>query len=155
QVVEFSKFECTSQFPDIVQINCSINRTSANISALFVDFMLFEDIYDANGIFTIFLKHGSSYVKYDTQVIDYCTVLGNLQNQYLFQSIISEIRHISNIPLTCPFKKNKKFYVKGFKIGAKVVPKYFPNFYFTTETTFNSNGKRIGFLKTFGQIKQK
>lgn len=103
--VEFTKVECVTQLPEVLQVNCSINRTPNNVSALLVDFKLSQDVYSSNGIFSLFVKHGNNSIKYDTQNIDYCTVLANFHDQYLFQMITSGIRKISNIPLSCPFKK--------------------------------------------------
>lgn len=70
-----------------------------------MEFILFEDIFATNGIFTLFIKHGNKSIKYDTQNIDYCTVLGNFHSQYMFQMLIAGVRRLSNIPLNCPFKK--------------------------------------------------
>lgn len=171
--VEFTKVECITQLPEILQVNCSINRTLNNVSALFVDFKLSQDVYSSNGTFSLFFKHGNNSIKYDTQNIDYCTVLANIQNQYLFQMIISGIRKISNIPLSCPFKKvnyehklfelliiliflqNMIYYVRGFVVDTKIIPSYFPEMSFHSETTFNWNGKLAVCFKAFGQLRRK
>lgn len=103
--VEFTKVECVSLLPEFLQVNCSINRTLDYTSAIFVDFKLSQDVYNSNGVFSLFVKHGNNSFKYDTQNIDYCTFLANIHDQYLFQRIVSGIRKISNLPLSCPFNK--------------------------------------------------
>lgn len=176
-MAEFTKVECISQLPEIVQINCTINRTFENISALYVEFILFQDIYAANGIFTLFFKHGNKSIKYDTQNIDYCSVLGNFHNQYFFRMFIAGVRRISNIPLKCPFKKvnnelvlffrynlipiififlqDQIYYVNGFTVDPKIIPSYFPELSFNSETTINWNGKLVGCFKTFGNLRRR
>lgn len=99
--VEFTRIECTNLNPKIVKINCTLQ----NFSEISADIELLEDISELRGNYTIFVKHDNQTFPYVSQEIDYCTVLANVHKQPLIQMMVSEIRRVSNISMSCPGKK--------------------------------------------------
>lgn len=51
--------------------------------------------------------------------------------------------------------QNKIYYVRGFVVDAKIIPRYFPDLTFNSETTINWNAKLVLCLKTSGQLRGK
>lgn len=88
-------------YPKIVKVNCTLE----NFSEISADIELFEDISELRGNYTILVNHGNYTFPYISQEIDYCTVLLNVHKQPLVQMMVSEIRRVSNLPLTCTGKK--------------------------------------------------
>ncbi|KAH8407769.1 hypothetical protein KR222_004619, partial [Zaprionus bogoriensis] len=149
---DFTKFECINQLPEILHIDCNINRTTDFEPGLFVNFQIVEDISNLNGNFNIFFKYDKKTIKYKTHEMDYCLTFANVHKDRILQVVTAGIRRNSNISLSCPFKKNKSYYVNGFTIDQTIIPRYIPKLTFSTELTFISKGRLLLVIKTFGQI---
>lgn len=108
-IAYFTKLKCVNQWPELVKINCHVNQTDKNISALYAETIFTEDIQNLNGTYTIAIERGGKFVTYTTLELNYCTALHLVHSQSLIQILFSEIRRVSNFPMDCPLKKVKIF----------------------------------------------
>ncbi|XP_034473937.1 uncharacterized protein LOC117781295 [Drosophila innubila] len=154
-VADFIKIKCVNQWPELVQLNCHINRTDKNISALYADIIFSEDIQNLNGIYNVAVERDQKFVDYTTLELDYCTALHLVHSQSLIQIISSGLRRVSNFPLSCPLKKNKTYFVNGFTLDPKIIPIYMPKISFRTNATCLSNKREIFYITCFGRVMRK
>ncbi|KAH8415110.1 hypothetical protein KR215_003648, partial [Drosophila sulfurigaster] len=152
---EFSKFECVNQWPEILQIKCHINRTSRNISALYGEFKFWEDVNNIKGNYLVGVEYNKNFINYTAVELDYCAALHTAYSQTLLQVVAVGLRSVSNFPHSCPFKKNKTYFVNGFTMDPKIVPVYMPNLSFITNATIFYNRRAVFYVTCFGRIVKK
>ncbi|KAH8378144.1 hypothetical protein KR093_009624, partial [Drosophila rubida] len=154
--VEFTKMNANIKSPELLDFNYSLNRTSNNISAIYVTFKLSEDLFELRGPFNLRFKYTEKYYNYITLDIDYCKGLVSLYNSYIMKGIVDELRTVSNYPLDCPLKKNKHYYINGFAFNTNILPSYFPEISFALDATFRTSHQRnVLKVDIFGELRKK
>ncbi|KRF81079.1 uncharacterized protein Dvir_GJ27112 [Drosophila virilis] len=107
-VAIFHKVLCENQEPKMIAIfNCHVNLTTSNVSGLYVEFKLAQDVTNVNGLYILAIEHGNKFINYTAQEMNYCEALHVIHGQYLTQMVAVGLRRVSNFPLDCPFKKHQ------------------------------------------------
>ncbi|KAH8273893.1 hypothetical protein KR044_002955, partial [Drosophila immigrans] len=153
--IEFTKLECVNQWPEIFQIKCHINRTSKNISAIYGEGILSEDMANVNGNYLVGVEYNNKFLNYTSVDLDYCAALQMVHSQSLIQLVTVGLRSVSNFPLNCPFKKNFTYFVNGFTMDTKIVPVYMPEISFMSNATFFYNKRALFYATCFGRVLKK
>ncbi|XP_016961625.3 uncharacterized protein LOC108032327 [Drosophila biarmipes] len=150
-----TQIKCATYYPEVVQnVSCHLNRTSkgSGSSSYSAEFALSEDVSDVKGNYVFSLKRGSHITNYTALELDYCQVLDSLQSQYLLKMIADELRRVSNFPLQCPFKKNKRFYIDHYTINSKLIPSYAPELVFISDCNIFVKKRRALQLTIHGRV---
>ncbi|XP_062121380.1 uncharacterized protein LOC133835372 [Drosophila sulfurigaster albostrigata] len=153
-VVYFDKFKIENHNKELLKIDYQINCTSDNVSTIYANIEIAEDLEYFNGTFNLSIRNGGKYISFGNQDID-CNGMGMIYNHYLIQMIAVSLRSYSNIPLSCPYKKNKLYYINGFKIVTDIVPSYFPEVSFTTDAKIYFNQRLSLRIGTEGHLSRK
>ncbi|KAH8273895.1 hypothetical protein KR044_002957, partial [Drosophila immigrans] len=173
-LVEFSKMNLDIKSPELLAVNYVINRTSSNISAIYAEFKLSEDVVKLTGTFNLKVKHVEKFFNYITLDLDYCKGLQLLHSNHIMKSIVSELRAVTNYPLDCPLKKvtlmehisiaffyassflqNKLYYINGFSFNTNLLPSYLPEISFAVNATSRTNQRPVLVLNILGQLRRK
>ncbi|KAH8378446.1 hypothetical protein KR093_011453, partial [Drosophila rubida] len=149
--VYFNEIEIENHLKELMQIDYQLNWTSKNISTVYVNVMLAEDVMTFNGTLNIRLQNGGKYVNFGNQDFD-CNGMSMVYNHFLFQIIVVSLRAYSNFPLSCPLRKNKLYYLNGFKIETDIVRSYFPEVSFETDAKLIYNQRLAVHVVTKGQL---
>ncbi|XP_060645717.1 uncharacterized protein LOC132784248 [Drosophila nasuta] len=154
-VIDFTKVEIGNRLPNIIAMYSWINRTSSNISALYMNYSFSEDVYNLKGTFNLSVKHSEKFINYFTLDFDYCKGREMLYSQYVAQILEKQLRTVSNYPLDCPLKKNYEYYVKGFTIDPNLIPIYLPNLHFLSNLTIFRNLQSCASIIVTGYLRNK
>ncbi|XP_062123290.1 uncharacterized protein LOC133836714 [Drosophila sulfurigaster albostrigata] len=154
-VVDFTKVEIDNRLPNVIAMYSWINRTSSNISALYMNFKFSEDVYNLTGTFKLNVKFNEKFINYFTLDFDYCKGREMLYSQYVAQILEKQLLTVSNYPLDCPLKKNYEYYVKGFTVDTNLIPGYFAKIFFLSNLTFYRNLQTGINIVITGQVRSK
>ncbi|XP_060647227.1 uncharacterized protein LOC132785249 [Drosophila nasuta] len=152
-VIDFNVLEIENFYKELAQISYNINYTEQNISTLNVNLVLNEDVKSINGAFNLRILHAGKYRNFTGIEFD-CEVLGMIYNHYILNIVFAGLRSSSNLPLRCPFIKNKLYYLNGFKIVTNLIPSYFPGVSFQTYATISYNQRLIMGITTRGKLRR-
>ncbi|KAH8353108.1 hypothetical protein KR084_008988 [Drosophila pseudotakahashii] len=147
---------CPTFYPEVVKnLSCHLDgnsKDSSSSSSYSVEFALAEDVTDVRGIYVFSLKRGSSIINYTAMELDYCQVLDSMQSQFLLKMIADELRRVSNFPLQCPFKRNKRYYIDKFTINSKLIPSYVPELNWISDCNIFVKKRRALQLNIHGRV---
>ncbi|XP_017067924.1 uncharacterized protein LOC108105720 [Drosophila eugracilis] len=148
-----TQIACPVHSPELVKnVSCHLNRTSLGASSYSAEFSLTEDVSDAKGIYVFSIKRGSTLTNYTAMDIEYCEALASLQKQFLLKMIADELRRVSNFPLQCPFKRNKRYFINGFTINSKLIPSYVPELKFLSDCNIFVKKRKVLQLTIHGRV---
>ncbi|KAH8415109.1 hypothetical protein KR215_003651, partial [Drosophila sulfurigaster] len=151
-IIEFTKFDCVNQWPEILQIQCHINRTSKNISAIYAVAIFSEEIKNMDGRYIVGVEYNQKVFNYLTIDVDYCAALHMAYSQNWLQLVVVGLRSVANFPFNCPLKKNYTYFVNGFTMDMKKVPAYMPEISFITNATFFYNKRSFFYVTCMGRV---
>ncbi|KAH8364337.1 hypothetical protein KR084_006104 [Drosophila pseudotakahashii] len=145
--------ECINHIPDILyNISCRLNRTAEKTTFLNIEFVLGKDIEYAAGSYVLTMEQGSYSRNFTTMEINYCQLLSSVESQFFLRMAMSEIRRLGNLPLECPLKMNKRYFVRGFTLNAKYLPSYIPDLSFISDININLRDRKGLRLITHGRV---
>ncbi|XP_016997899.2 uncharacterized protein [Drosophila takahashii] len=146
--------ECLNYVPEILKnVSCHLNQTAQSTSSLYIEFALAQDVRDVESIYILTMKRGSIMTNLTTMKLDLCQLLSSVESQFLLKMVTTQIRRIGNFPLECPFKMNKRYYVKGFTINSKLIPRYLPEMNFISDAHINLKDRRACRLIIHGSLR--
>ncbi|KAH8364336.1 hypothetical protein KR084_006103 [Drosophila pseudotakahashii] len=146
--------ECLNYVPEILKnVSCHLNQTAKSTSSLYIEFALAQDVRDVEGIYILTMQRGSYLTNLTTRKLDYCQMLASVESQFVLKMVTTQIRRIGNLPLECPIKMNKRYYVKGFTINSKFIPSYLPEMNFISDAHINLKDRRACRLIIQGRIR--
>ena len=101
----------------IKQLNCGVSKNIKRRS-FSIEFMLAEDVneFGINMKIQLPRKGQSEFVLLDLKNIEGCKILSNKNQATLVQLGRSTLDRFSNIPHSCPFKKNVLYYIRNFRV---------------------------------------
>ncbi|XP_037722314.1 LOW QUALITY PROTEIN: uncharacterized protein LOC119555158, partial [Drosophila subpulchrella] len=142
-LVGWFSVKCLNYVPEIIKnVTCHLNQISKTTSALYIEFSLDQDVRDVEGIYVLTMKRGSYLTNFTTLKLDYCQMLSSVESQFLLNMVTTQIRRIGNLPLECPFKMNKRYYVNGLTINSKFITSYLPEVNFISDTHINLRDRK-------------
>ncbi|EDW88327.1 uncharacterized protein LOC6527525 [Drosophila yakuba] len=150
-----TKIECPTHSPELVQnLSCRLHKKSPNSGSksYSAEFSLRKDVNDVRGVYVFSFKHGTSLINYTASEMDYCQALAALHSQFLYKMIADELRRVSNFPLHCPFKMNKRYFIDEYTINSKLIPSYSPEMMFTSDCNIFIKKRRAIQLTIHGRI---
>ncbi|EDV58663.1 uncharacterized protein LOC6542923 [Drosophila erecta] len=150
-----TRIDCPIHSQGLVQnFSCRLHRKSPNsgFNSFSAEFFLRKDVSDARGVYLFSFKQGSSIINYTTMETDYCHALSALQSQFLYKMIADELRRVSNFPLHCPFKMNKRYFINEFTINTKLIPSYAPEMTFTSDCNIFVKKRRAIQMTIHGRV---
>ncbi|KAH8415233.1 hypothetical protein KR215_009590 [Drosophila sulfurigaster] len=153
-MIDFNVFEIENFYKELVQITYNLNYTEQNISTLNANLVLNEDVKSINGAFNLRILRAGKYTNFTGIEFD-CEGLGMIYNHYILNIVFAGLRSSSNLPLRCPLKKNKLYYLNGFKIVTNLIPSYLPELSFETYATLSHTQHLIMGIKTAGKLRRK
>ncbi|XP_043640837.1 uncharacterized protein LOC122611657 [Drosophila teissieri] len=150
-----TKIECPNHSPEIVQnLSCHLHKKSpsSGSKSYSADFSLRNDANDIRGVYVFSFKQGSAIINYTASEMDYCQALAALHSHFLYKMIADELRRVSNFPLQCPFKMNKRYFINEFTINSKLIPSYAPEMSFTSDCNIYIKKRRAIQLTIHGRV---
>ncbi|XP_052844961.1 uncharacterized protein LOC128257800 [Drosophila gunungcola] len=148
-----TNIECTNYIPDIIMnVSCILNRTAHKTGSLNMEFAVSQDVIDVNGIYILTIKQGSYLTNFTAIKLELCQLLDSVESHFLLKMVTTEIRRIGNLPLECPFKMNKRYYVKEFTINSNVIPSYIPAVNFISDFHIFIKNRKAGRIIIRGRL---
>ncbi|KAL5280709.1 hypothetical protein ACFFRR_004615 [Megaselia abdita] len=120
-IIQFDGFEC-SENADLIDSNCSIssNLKKPIISMNFVPKRDLDKIFFNGTIYRKEINDQSKFLNFEK--INVCEFLEDKYSHITLMSIFRDMfSRYTNFP-SCPFKKDKHFFIKGMKLDAEKFP---------------------------------
>ncbi|EDV94081.1 GH25133, partial [Drosophila grimshawi] len=154
-IAEFTKIECENQNPTIMQtLNCQINKTASNLSSFHMKAVSAEDLTNLDGLYILAIKRGNSYFNHTSIKMNYCEALHKSYREFTIKMVFEGLRHVSNFPVDCPFKKNVPYYINGFTFDPKAIPSYMCiRLSFRMDAKIFFNRKNLFRIRVYGEVK--
>ncbi|XP_030377779.1 uncharacterized protein LOC115626540 [Scaptodrosophila lebanonensis] len=135
--------ECENFMPRFMtNLSCVLKCNKLDQPVVDMDFFLARDFYNISIAFSVKLVRAKSVMNYLTIRLDACAALSALHDHFLTRIIANEIRDASNFPLSCPFEKNKHYYMRNYKVNGDALPNYVPELSFTSIGDFYAGRRK-------------
>ncbi|XP_030376329.1 uncharacterized protein LOC115625429 [Scaptodrosophila lebanonensis] len=149
-----NKIECENYMPTfLTNLACVLKSNDLNETVIDMDFIAVRELNNTSVSFSFNVMIGKSTVNYINKRFDICTRTGQdaLEDHIITRVISEEIKKSGNILNDCPYKKNKHYYVHGFKVKEHSIPPYFPEMNLTITIDLVTNRRKTMRFLAFGR----
>ncbi|XP_073811866.1 uncharacterized protein [Musca autumnalis] len=152
-MIEFHNITCTNDGRIMKQHVCQLQKIATNrfLSDETMEFS--QDLGENTKLrFLVFYKmpFATKYITFLNVTMGLCELLKDKMPIVLVRTLVEELRKSSNIPYSCPLKKNFLYKLENFTLTESIFPTYTPIVDFTFRSEYFENRRLLGTIQLQG-----
>ncbi|XP_005181889.1 uncharacterized protein LOC101889580 [Musca domestica] len=152
-LLEINNFTCHKYTPRITYVECEYFKFATNHYGLSGRIKFDSNLdrsFKTHVTVNVMPKNSRQNMHIVDLTFNVCVFLKQmLSNQFLRQYAL-EFKRISNIPSSCPFKKDVVYEAKNFTLTTESIPSYLPYMNFEFKMEFYDKNHIIGMFQVYG-----